>query len=59
MTVQQAKQVIDSQISDVADEHHLTYGEIFSILSEIMASHAKYLIREERHGDASIPGDRA
>lgn len=58
MVVQQAKQVIDSHISDVAEEHALSYGEIFSIMSEIMMSHSKYLIRKERHGDESTPGDR-
>lgn len=57
IAVQRARQEIDSHISDTANEYKLTYGEIFSILSEIMLSHTKYMIRQERHGDSSTPGD--
>jgi hypothetical protein len=57
--VQDAKQRIQSQISDMENENDLTFGEIVSILSEILLSYSKYAIREERHGDDSKPGDRA
>jgi hypothetical protein len=38
----------------------LTWGELFSIVGEVLGGQvtglAKYLIREERHGDQDKPG---
>jgi hypothetical protein len=57
--VKNAKIQIESQVSKIASEADLTYGELFSILSQIMLSTSTYLIRLERHDDASEPGDKA
>ena len=54
--VQQAAAEIQMEFWRSVEKHELTYGEVVSIVSEILASAAKYMIREERHGDASKPG---
>jgi hypothetical protein len=36
--------------------HSLTLGELASMLGEQIMNEAKYLVRVERHGDASKPG---
>lgn len=42
---------LDGAVSDVIAKHHLTYGELFSILSQIQATWSRYAIRDERHPD--------
>ncbi len=35
----------------------LTFGEVISVLADLMQEYAKYVKSEERHGDASKPAD--
>lgn len=56
VVVRTAELEIDQAVAAVIKTHALTYGEVFRILAALVASSAKYLIREERHGDAETPG---
>ena len=57
--VRNAQLQIAEAISAAEVVHHLTFAEIFSILSSILASYAKYAIRAERHPDSGKGGDEA
>ncbi len=58
--VQEARHEVGKALTDAIDKHGLTYGEIFSVLSDVMGEWAKYAIRSERHpDDASKKGDEA
>jgi hypothetical protein len=49
--VSKAEVELSTFLLDLQQKHDLTYGELFKILAAMMASFAKYLIREERHPD--------
>ena len=60
MIVNDASREFEGFVIDVLiKKHGLTYGEIFSLLGEQVARSAKYLIRQERHGDEDKKGDEA
>lgn len=59
-TVAQAGAELSQAISSIADKYDLTYGELFSTLSAIQGTWAKYQIRDERHpNDPEKPGGLA
>lgn len=35
-------------VGEVVKKHDLTYGELFSLFAECLASYGKYLVRDER-----------
>lgn len=49
--VAEATRAIGVAVAEAVEKYELTYGEIFSILSQAMAAWAKYAIRQERHPD--------
>jgi len=57
--VADAQNEIAKLLLDVEQKYDLTYAETVGILAGQLASLTKYAIREERHGDASKPGDAA
>lgn len=46
-------------VDNVVEKHSLTLGEISNILSELILSNTRYLIRIERHGNSEKRGDEA
>jgi hypothetical protein len=54
-----AKGEIEMAILKIANAHDLTFGEVMSILGNVIQSSATYEIRQERHGDRSKSGDEA
>jgi hypothetical protein len=44
---------------ELCDHYSLTNGERLMLIGSILQGDAKYIIREERHGDASKPGGLA
>lgn len=57
--VQNADIDLEGFLIDWRKKHGMTWGEELSIISQILARNAKYMIREERHGDQDIKGDEA
>jgi hypothetical protein len=57
--VADAQNAIAKLLLDVEKKYDLTYAEMVGILAGQLAAMTKYAIREERHGDASKPGDVA
>ena len=57
--VQEAGAVIGLAICEIQEKYKLTFAEVVMILGGELQLNAKYAIREERHGDASIPGGQA
>ncbi len=49
--MQQAKLAIMATVTDAVRDHALTFGELWSILSEIGASWSKGMIRQERNSE--------
>lgn len=47
--VNEAKIKFETFFLDLEKEYHLTFGEMFQIISSSMADLSKYLIRAERH----------
>lgn len=43
----------------IFNEADLSYGEVIAFHAHELSTNAKYMIREERHGDADKPGDEA
>jgi hypothetical protein len=58
--VRQAERDLDEAFDEVCKKHGLTYGEKLRIACGVFARYvgdvAKYMIRDERHGDAARPG---
>jgi len=58
--VRTAQRDLDSAFLDIWKKHDLTEGEMIKIVSNFSNSHiagaAKYMIREERHGNSETPG---
>lgn len=54
-----ARGEVEDSIMKIQTTYDLTFGEIVSILGVVLATKAKYEIRQERHGCSSIPGDQA
>ena len=57
MVVQKAEAQIQLAVSKISEEFNLTHGEMVRILSGLLAFEAKYMIRNERHGESETPGD--
>jgi hypothetical protein len=43
-----ARNEIDTAVTNAVEKHSLTYGELFSILAGLMASWARYAVKDER-----------
>lgn len=54
-----ARAEIKMALAKLYQAHDLTFGEITSILADEAMSIAKFMIRMERHGNASMEGDLA
>lgn len=59
LIVQGAEAEIGSAVLKLAEAHGLTGAELLTVLNRIAATTLKYMIRHERHGDGSLPGDLA
>lgn len=61
LDVKQTK-AVNATIKKIQNAQHwkkLTFGEKLSVIAENIGGAAKYLIREERHGNTSTPGGLA
>lgn len=58
--VREAENKLRGQLLDAVKEFELTEGEQLRVISEVysnwIASMAKYIIRDERHGNTDTPG---
>lgn len=58
--VRDAEQKLRTALLDIWKEHDLTEGEMLRVVASVfgdhVASHAKYEIRIERHGNIDTPG---
>jgi dsDNA-binding SOS-regulon protein len=60
MVVQKAERDLHDRLSDVADEHDLSWTEMAIILGNLQTNALKYVLREERHPeDPDRKGDEA
>lgn len=66
MRLHERHRIVTSAHSDAAvaimrifNEADLSYGEVIAFHAHELSTNAKYMIREERHGDADKPGDEA
>ena len=58
--VEKASEEMKEAYRKIVKKYDLTYGEGQKIFAELLASDAKYVIREERHpGDPDKKGDEA
>lgn len=49
--VSKAENEISMFLLDLIQKHDLTYGETVKILTHLLQTQAKYMIRDERHPD--------
>lgn len=54
--ISKVHEIIETILEDIAGNYNLTYGEKAIMLASIMQTHAKYVIRFERHGNLSGAG---
>ncbi len=63
LVVKEVQLKLSKYLCDTMLESDLTYGEQLRVLAEVygnwIAGIAKYMIREERHGDTNRPGGLA
>lgn len=57
--VDKATSQVLCKITESSEWKCLTFGERLSVVAELLSTDAKYLIREERHGNTSTPGGLA
>lgn len=58
--VNKAEREIENTISNILEKHDLTVAEELRVLAAVLGNRigmtAKFMIREERHGDTDKPG---
>ena len=57
LEVQRAEAKMGLALIKIAVKFELTFAETVGVLSRLIETQVRYMIREERHGDQKTPGD--